>query len=58
MRPIHFRQSARHPDKFSPDRSIPLEETEAGPAGLGDIDGRTRARRWNRSEGIPRQTVE
>ncbi len=42
MRPIHFRQSAPHPGKFSPDRSLPFEETEAGPAGLGDIDGRTR----------------
>ena len=42
MRPIHFRQSAPHPGKFSPDRSLPFEEMEAGPAGLGDIEGRTR----------------
>ncbi len=43
MRPIESRKSVRHPDKFSSDRSIPVEQTTAEPAGVADIGGRTRA---------------
>lgn len=43
MRPIHFQKSASHPHKFSPFRSLALEQTTNEPAGLANVHGRTRA---------------